>query len=306
MFSQYEVLDADDIALTALARLRTPLWQLRRRRDGFDFVFIDETQLFNENERRLFALLVRGDKKYVPIGLAIDEAQELRGAVTSGFGLLGIESIVNEELRIVHRSSRGILELAFRVIQQTTDLFGANFLTSPGGRSQLFRNSIIWSRNLCWSRLQVARKRSGTSSSEMWRSLRAKGLHQVGVVVHAERYWEAVRASIQVAKLPVRTLTVRGELIDESESLVVLSQPEFVGGQEFDAVIAVGLEQGLVPPRIEGHPGLAATLEQQALREMYLSFTRARYQLVVANAFRSTPTALLTNAIEAGLLDVGT
>ena len=127
LFSKYEVLDGDDLAITALSRLRTPLWEMRRKREGYDFILVDETQLFNENERRVFSLLRRGNTKHVPIALALDEAQELRGATSSGFGLLGIESIADEELRSVHRCSRQILELAFRLLQNTTDLFGANF-----------------------------------------------------------------------------------------------------------------------------------------------------------------------------------
>jgi hypothetical protein len=54
VFEELEVLDSDDLALSLLGRLRTPIWELKRRSKGYDFVFVDETQLFNENERRLF------------------------------------------------------------------------------------------------------------------------------------------------------------------------------------------------------------------------------------------------------------
>ena len=74
-----------------------------------------------------------------------------------------------------------------------------------------------------------------------------------------------------------------------------------MGGQEFDAVVAVGLEQGLVPPRIQNNDAFAATLEQQALREMYLSFTRARYQLKVVVKRGARPTRVLQEAVKAGV-----
>ena len=60
--------------------------------------------------------------------------------------------------------------------------------------------------------------------------------------------------------MPFRILTVRGESSVSDEPIVVLTRPEFVGGQEFDAVVAVGVEQGLVPPRIIGHPAMAAAV----------------------------------------------
>jgi len=41
-------------------------------------------------------------------------------------------------------------------------------------------------------------------------------------------------------------------------------------------VLSVGLEQGVVPPRVLNNESLSASLEQQALREIYLAFSRAR------------------------------
>jgi len=57
IFETYEMLDSDDIALSLAGRLRTPVWKLKRKTEGFDFVFVDEAQLFNENERRLLPFL---------------------------------------------------------------------------------------------------------------------------------------------------------------------------------------------------------------------------------------------------------
>jgi hypothetical protein len=67
-------------------------------------------------------------------------------------------------------------------------------------------------------------------------------------------------------------------------------------------VLAVGLEQGVVPPRVVGNDPLAAAVEQQALREMYLSFTRARFRLSIVNSAGSSPNAVLKEAERAGLL----
>src|SRR5581483_2995401 len=123
VFEILEVLDSDDLAMSLLGRLRTPIWELKRKTRGYDYVFVDETQLFNENERRLFPLLTRGTTAYVPIVLALDEAQQTQGTTTAGFGALGIPELADENLGSNFRSTRAIVSLAFFVIQHTTDLF---------------------------------------------------------------------------------------------------------------------------------------------------------------------------------------
>ena len=137
------------------------------------------------------------------------------------------------------------------------------------------------------------------------RALRRKNIRQVAVVCHSERHWQSILQELNGANLPLLVLTQRGERIHGERPLVVLSRPDSVGGQEFDAVIATGLEQGVVPPRIDFNLGLSSALEQQALREIYVSFTRAKYQLVVANSFDSAPTMVVQQACDAKLLLVG-
>jgi len=84
---------------------------------------------------------------------------------------------------------------------------------------------------------------------------------------------------------------------------VAVARPETIGGQEFDAVVAVGLEQGVVPPRVSSNQALSVALEQQALREMYVSFTRARFRLILVVSHRSAPTAIIAAAARAGFIE---
>ena len=134
VFGQFRVLDTDDIALSLLGRLRTPIWALKRKETGYDYVFVDETQLFNENERRLIPLLTNGSRMHVPVVLALDEAQDVFARSTAGLATLGIPDISNESLASIHRSTRAIVRLAFYVIQRSTDLFGVDFPNFYGNR----------------------------------------------------------------------------------------------------------------------------------------------------------------------------
>lgn len=108
-------------------RLRTPVWQLRRRVEGYDYVFVDEAQLFNENERRILPLLTKGNTSHAPIVLALDEAQALYSQPGAGLATLGIHDITNESLDSVYRCTSAIAKLAFFVIQKSTNLFGSDF-----------------------------------------------------------------------------------------------------------------------------------------------------------------------------------
>jgi superfamily I DNA/RNA helicase len=304
VFERGGYLDADDLALTLLSRLSTPLWQMRRREHGFHYVFVDETQLFNENERRLFHYLTRRDAGSLPIALALDEAQELQGNVSSGFGLLGISAIADAQLRTVYRSTESILRLAFHIIQRTTDLFGVEFPNYTTEATTVVPDTHKWAAPPTLLTGGTMDGGIGKFVVKHAERLRGSNLRQVCIVVHAERYYDEVATALRESRQPLFMLARRGEHIDQRKPVIVLTRPPYVGGQEFDAVIAVGIEAGQVPPDVKGHDGLRTALAQQALREMYLSFTRARYRLYIANKVGSTVSTLLTSALADKLLRI--
>lgn len=267
-------------------------------------MFVDETQLFNENERRLIPLLTKRDAGNLPIALAIDAAQDLSGRASSGLSLLGIHSIADSKLQNVYRSTRAILKLAFHLIQRTTDLFDqVNFPDFTGTACSVVSDDH--------PRASYPSIRTGGQIGKIGpyvlkqvERLRRTNIQQIAIIVHAEYHYDSVYNAIHESKYPFLEITKRGELLNKSKPLIVLSRPSLIGGQEFDAVIAVGVERGCVPPRMQGNEAFSAALEQQALRELYLSFTRAKYQLLIVNATNSTVSRLLETAIKAELIAV--
>lgn len=302
VFEQMELLDSDDVAISFLAYLKTPLWQLKRKKEGFDYLFVDETQLFNQNERQLFRLLPKMNEKHLPIALAIDEAQELRGSSYSGFGLLGIEDLANEVLPQVHRSTPDILNLAFFVIQQTTDLFGPDFPDFTSNTEAIVSNN----HNMAKKPRLVVRNEAKSFEKTIRKEiseLRRSNIRQIAVVIHSDRHWNLVKDFLEKEPLPVLVNVRRGELIDPKKPIVFLTRPENIGGQEFGAVISVGLEYGVNPPVVDGHAGLSEALEQQFLRELYLVFTRAKYRLIIVNSTNSLPSSIIQSAIGHNLIE---
>ncbi|CAN7418441.1 3'-5' exonuclease [Brevundimonas sp. LjRoot202] len=303
VFEGFEMLDSDDVALSLSGRLRTPLWELRRKMEGFDFIFVDEAQLFNENERRVFAYLGKGTTAHVPIVLALDEAQEPFGFSTAGLATLGIEDIESETLPSNHRSTKEVVALAFFVIQRTTDLFGADFpdFASSGADASARASGLKPALVKC----NEEAKSFSRFVLKAVQKLRAKNVRQIAVICHADRYWDSIRTELEASQLPLHVISQRGEKLSPDQPLVVLSRPAFVGGQEFDAVIIVGLEQGVTPPRVTDNPPLSAALEQQTLREMYLAISRAKNRVVVVLNRDATPNSIIADALQKGLIIEG-
>lgn len=297
VFENYSSLDPDDLALSLYGALKTPVWRLRRQDEGFDYIFVDETQLFNENERRLFSLLSKEASKHVPIALALDEAQSFYGQSNAGLATLGIKDISNKSLVSIHRSTIDIAKLAFFIIQRSTHLFSSDFpdftniqdfydygksgkptLEKEGPESPSFSKFIL----------------------RRVRELRSDNVRQIAIICHLESYWKNLEAEFIKTDLPFQILRERGEKIKAGDPVVVLCRPEQVGGQEFDAVIIIGLEKGALT--INSNLALSSAIEQQMIRETYLSITRARYRLLIAISKSSNEAEILTDAINSGLI----
>ena len=301
VFEHYQVLDTDDIALSLLGRLRTPLWELKRKSIGYDYVFVDETQLFNENERRVLPLLTNGNTDHVPIALALDEAQELYGQRSAGLATIGIKDITSESLPSIHRSTRAIVKLAFFVVQRCTELFSADFPDFTKIADEMAPDSHPLAIPPQFETAKNGTKGLAAAIEQRVRILRRK-IRQIAIICHSEQYWAPILEMLQSSNFPLYVIEQRGEKLPVDQPIVVLARPAHVGGQEFDAVILVGLEQGVVPPRVTGNVALAAAVEQQALREIYLTVTRARFQIVIMLSHRANPTPVLRDAAKSGLI----
>ncbi|SIQ48336.1 UvrD-helicase domain-containing protein [Bosea sp. TND4EK4] len=303
IFEEFELLDSDDVAITLVGRLRTPLWDLKRKKEGFDYIFVDEAQLFNENERRIFAYLSNAHTKHVPIALALDEAQDIFGFSSAGLATLGIKDVENESLPSNHRSTKEIVDLAFHVIQQTTDLFSSDFPDFETIEQAMVPSNHQLAKRPAIIRCSDDQPNFGRFVVKQVQKMRASNVRQIAVVCHAELYWSDLVDAFKASGLPLHIIEQRGEKIVPDQPLVVLSRPSFIGGQEFDAVLSVGLEQGVVPPRIVDNATLAAAVEQQVLREIYLAITRARYRFAIMLNKAALPNSIVEDAMLARLID---
>jgi superfamily I DNA/RNA helicase len=297
VFESYGALDPDDLALSLYGALKTPIWRLRRKTEGFDYIFVDEAQLFNENERRLFSLLSNEPSKHVPIALALDEAQSFYGQTNAGLATLGIKDISNQSLESIHRSTVDIAKLAFFVIQRSTHLFSSDFPDFTN-----IKNFYEYEKSTKPSIEKEGRESPSFSKFVLRRvrELRSDNVRQIAVVCHLESYWFGLENEFSKTDLPFQVLRERGEKIRANDPVVVLCRPDQVGGQEFDAVIIVGLEKGALS--INNNAALNSAIEQQMIRETYLSITRARYRIIFVIGKLASESELIYDAINSGLI----
>ena len=116
-------LDSDDVVLSMQSHFSAPLWNLQRSSAGYDYVFVDETHLFNENERRVLPYLTRSVKEYVPVIMAFDEAQSIGGRRSSELEEVGIPGSKPRRLSYIHRNSPEIFRLARDLVERSTLMF---------------------------------------------------------------------------------------------------------------------------------------------------------------------------------------
>lgn len=304
--------DTDDIVLTAIGQLNTPVWRRRRRQEGFDAVFVDETHLFNLNELSIIHHLTRDPATAPPIIFAVDRSQAVGdrglqpGVLESGL-LPGGEEAASRRVGTVFRSSREILDLALSVTAGGATLF-TNFEDPLEEASSAFTSAEERLARPPWleeaSTDEALLATAVDRANEMADRLPG-GKSGVAVVVFDPVLMKEARRYVQEGNRPFEVLERRGDLATITRARAtgrfVLSAPEFVGGLEFDGVVLVGVDQGRVPPDSQqeetGH-----FARYSAHNLLYVAISRARFEVcVLVNRARGL-SDLLVSARDRGFL----
>lgn len=97
----------DQFVLDSIRVLETFTWRMRKETDGYDYIFVDELQLFDPQERSALELLGRS-RKGVPFVTAEDPSQGIFSALNSRPGIAQNELVY---LDTVHRFNKKIFDL---------------------------------------------------------------------------------------------------------------------------------------------------------------------------------------------------
>lgn len=300
--------DTDDVMLSALGQLSTPIWRRRRAREGYDCIYIDETHLFNMNELSIFHHLTKREDRF-QIAFAIDRSQAIgdRGWVDD----FDLETLVPVEaqrsaqskvkMSTVFRCSPEIVNLAFAITSS-----GASIFTNFEDPLVLVNSSQSFEEErMCEppafelfdndeSLVDGSYDRAERMSREM-----SSSRGDIAVIAFTEELFRSLIVKAELANKPVEVLKERGniEVVNRARQSgrFVLSMPDYIGGLEFDGVVLVGVDRGRVPQASGMSQESRAFLNFIAHNRLYVAITRARYRVLVT-AVRTRGLSPILNA----------
>lgn len=311
--------DSDDIALTALGALSTPIWRRRRESDGYDVVVVDETHLFNINELSIIHHLskpnIKKQNNTTSIVFAIDKSQAVGD---SGMRKQDLEKALNisklessSNYHTIFRSSPAIVDLAFSVLASGASIF-TNFenpmevvhfsFTSSEESKCTFPKYLLYA-----SDEEMIDKAFGLVGDIAKKDNIAKS--RILLIATLPELLENMVNYAEIKNKPVEVLRRRGDTETVSKASLankfLIAGIDYVGGLEFDAVIIVGVDEGRVPLMATKTNSEGYHFNNYAWHNrLYVAITRAKYQLYVLGIKSRGESPILKAALDEGLIDL--
>ena len=306
--------DTDDITLSVLGQLDTPIWKRRSIKEGYDACFIDEAHLFNFNELSVFHYLNKPQLKNHII-YVLDKSQ-YTGEV--GFTESELESLTDGDtqktkLTTIFRSSPDIINLAFNVLSSNVSLFTH------------FENPLDY----CSSSFTVQEERKCKKPEYKLFVSDEKMVDQA--FIDAEKYCDIhkIRKSnvlivvsdivllnngvlkyLKSCNKPFVEIQSRNDFhaIEKAQNgnKFVVCGIDYVGGLEFDVVFILGVDKSRVPP--EGnYNGEHYQFNNYAWHNrMYVAISRAKYYVAIYGNSSNGISSVLETAISNKIIDIET
>lgn len=305
--------DSDDITLTALGQVDTPIWNRRRIRDGYDACVIDETHLFNINELSVFHFVNKpcdGDKNGTQpkIIFAIDKSQSSGDwgiddvSISSAFRFN--EHSDNKQFNTVFRSSPDIVNLAYNILTS-----GATMFTN-------FENPLTYSlfdfvkeeeMKAVPPQYSLAQDDDeaiiqGINWAEHYCTEHKSYKNQILIIGTNEMLVRKIKKYLVNHNKPFEILQSRSDehamKKAQEGNKFVLSQIEYVGGLEFDAVVIIGVDEGRVPPIKTSQTEAYHVIAYAWHSRMYVAVTRAKYAVkILGDKSRGASTLLYSSIL---------
>ena len=306
--------DIDDIVISAIGQLDTPIWRRRRQQLGYDSIFIDEVHLFNLNEISVLHFLTK-DPASVPISYSIDRSQavgDIGWDESDFYHALGTKQEnagIGNSVTAVFRSSPEIVELAFCVTASGASLF-TNFQNPLDFATGTFTAeeekkcvkpciTYVTDDNelavLTYKRVDQMAKALQVSKDNIL------------VVVFDEQLFVKIKQEWREANKGFKVLETRGDFFAVAEAskvgFPIISLPELVGGLEFFGVILVGCDKGRLPQNSSNSEFGRAYVNYKAHNNLYVAITRAKYCVqFIVNKHRGI-SDILSRAMENDFLE---
>lgn len=304
--------DSDDIILSAIGQIDTPIWRRLRITEGYDACFIDETHLFNLNELSLFHFVNKPScSNHIVFG--IDRSQAVGEWNIDDDELFeqfefNKDKNKSEKFSTVFRSSHDITNLAFSILSSGATLFTnfdnpllystSNFTREEEERCEkplykmVVNEAKMISEAFEWTDTYVKRHRIPranvliTCTSDIL-------LHNL------KKYAKESNRHFELLVSRSDSETIRKA---KDAHKYVIGGIDYVGGLEFDAVVIVGIDGQRVPPSRESNEAYHF-MRYAWHNRLYVAVTRAKYAICMLGIKSSGTSVVVNSAIGKDYID---
>ncbi|MBA1192125.1 UvrD-helicase domain-containing protein [Pseudomonas entomophila] len=272
----------DQFILDAIRVLETFSWRMRKETEGYDYIFVDELQLFDPQERSALELLGRS-REGVPFITAEDPSQGVFAALNTRTGIAQNEPVY---LDTVHRFNAEIFELINFFYQKFP--LNALPLKIEDYKKTGNKRPVLYSFDNDIKAVYEAAKLAQKYYSEATINDRIciATLGDVdGLLIE----------SLELKKLPVKRLASFDDVeqLSYTKRSVIVAPWQFVGGTQFSHVILVAA--GAIQPASQFG-------RLRELISIYLSCSRAAQSLSIVCA--TYVPSVISEAKDQGLLEL--
>lgn len=307
--------DSDDIVLTAMGELETPIWRRRRINEGVDAIYIDETHLFNMNELCLFHFLTKPNAT-TNIVFTIDRSQALgdstlsSGEVKEALNINSNSDIETEGFNTIFRCSPEIIDLANHILSSGAGLFTdfENPLSRSSGSFTMeeekkcvvpYAKAISNDKDLLQSsfdEVDILCKKLECSRSN------------IVIIPTTDNLSKEIEEFAKEINKPFEIIKNRGDIQKVNDAQkggkYIISGIDYVGGLEFDAVVIVGADKGRLPPtEADVNTNSKHYLTYISFNRLYVAITRARFAVTMLYSGARGISNLLQTSIDEKFLD---
>lgn len=301
--------DSDDITLSALKEMTTPIWKRRRISNGYDIIYIDETHLFNINELSLFHNLLKPNSNNIIF--TIDRSQGIGDAtITSNDVTIELDaSLANEHgLNAVFRSSENIINLASCVLASGAllfqDLENPLHQSASGNPSSINEDSCLpyilskqTTNDMISSAFKLADHIAEKNSIE---------ISDVLIIPCTDSLFSSLKTHAENNNKAYFSIERRGDIIAvknaKENGSYIIGGMEYVGGLEFTAVIIVGIDSDKFPIPSSYTGESSHFVNYSSFNKLYVAITRAKHEVAFINEKTQKISPLLENSLEEGLV----
>ena len=303
--------DTDDITISVLGQLNTPIWKRRSIKEGYDACFIDEAHLFNFNELSVFHYLTKPSVRN-HIVYVIDKSQYVGEVGFTDNDIASLDNGVTKDTKLttIFRSSPDIVNIAFNILSSNVSLFShfenpldycsSPFTTEDEKKCQKPTYRLYMTDGeMIKSAFDDAEKYCDTNKlrkSDVLFVITDDALLNDDVIKYLNR-----------CNKPYVELQTRNDYHNikraKADNKYVVSGIDFVGGLEFKAVYIIGVDQGRVPPNVNGGSSAYTFTSYAWHNRMYVAVSRAKYYVALFGNSLKGESSVLETAIENKIVD---